>query len=787
MFERFGIEPTLLNDAGVHRVTHREAHESVGIRYQSEHLEGVAFPYRHPDTGQLWTTRVRRDHPECRPDGTPIGKYLCPPDRHHLYFPPNTGPLLADTSASVVLVEAEKSALALTAAADRAGRRVLVIATGGCWGWTGRIGKTTDADGVRVDEKGPVPDLDLITWEERDVVVMLDANVATNPNVRAARAKLSAHLKGRGAVVRVATVPPQDGINGPDDYRAVYGDDALLALVDSARSETDPSGSSSTGAKSSQATELIRLALTSRPELFHDDDRPYVAIAAGPHRGIYELRSGAVRAWLIGLLFDETGHAPSQQSVTDATNTLEAHAIRGPERAVHVRITRDGDAIHLDLGGPDWRVVEVTAAGWHVTNASRVAFRRPPGLLSLPEPVRDGSISELRPFLNVPEDRDWILIVAWLLGALRGCGPYPLLIAQGEQDSGKSSAARVLRTLIDPNMAPLRSETRDTRDLMIAADNAHVLNFDNLSGVSKIFSDDLCRLATGAGFATRALYKNREEEIFAASRPVILNGIADLATRADLVSRALFIGFPPLEDRTRRTERELKREFSAAHPRILGALLDAVALALAREHTIELPGFPRMADFAQWVVAAEPACPWARGAFLDAYVGNRQAAIENVLEGDVVADLAQSLCVSGSWTGTATDFLAALHAQPDGTQRRLVESFTYPRQAADALRRLAPALRSVGMNVRFDRKGKGRTRMIQLTRLAPASSASSAGTNIHDISASFPADASADARCVDTRVSSAGSSAWTGRPDDADAADARTPGESNEEDEWTVS
>jgi len=56
------------------------------------------------------------------------------------------------------------------------------------------------------------------------------------------------------------------------------------------------------------------------------------------------------------------------------------------------------------------------------------------------------------------ERRDWHLLVAWLLAALRPCGPYPVLNLHGEQGSTKSTLARLLRALVDPNKAPLRAE-----------------------------------------------------------------------------------------------------------------------------------------------------------------------------------------------------------------------------------------------------------------------------------------------------------------------------------------
>jgi hypothetical protein len=92
--------------------------------------------------------------------------------------------------------------------------------------------------------------------------------------------------------------------------------------------------------------------------------------------------------------------------------------------------------------------------------------------------------------------------------------------------------------LVDPNSAPLRSEPRDARDLIIAANNSWVLAFDNLSHLPAWLSDALCRLATGGGFSTRELYTDSEEVLFDAVRTVILNGIEELAMRGDLLDRA---------------------------------------------------------------------------------------------------------------------------------------------------------------------------------------------------------------------------------------------------------
>src|ERR1019366_2341618 len=120
---------------------------------------------------------------------------------------------------------------------------------------------------------------------------------------------------------------------------------------------------------------------------------------------------------------------------------------------------------------------------------------------------------------------DWVLFVSWLVAAFRPKGPYPVLALFGEQGSAKSTTARVLRALVDPFHAPIRELPQTTRDLMISASRSHMLAFDNISHLDSRLSDALCRLATGGGMAIRTLYKDDEETIFDAQRPVLLNGI----------------------------------------------------------------------------------------------------------------------------------------------------------------------------------------------------------------------------------------------------------------------
>ena len=284
-----------------------------------------------------------------------------------------------------------------------------------------------------------------------------------------------------------------------------------------------------------QAQVLVDLA--GEAELFHDaDGEPYATLPVGEHRETYRIRSKSFKCWLQKLFYEAEGKPAGSQALTDALGALEGMAIfDGAEREAHVRLAEHGEAIYLDLCGKDWEVVEITPEGWRVIpgETAPVRFRRSRGMLPLPYASKDGDLAGLRRLLNLPEEYQgaWVLIAAWLAAALRPRGPYPVLVLQGEQGSAKSTAQRMLRALVDPSTVPLRTAPREERDLMIAATNGWCVAYDNLSGLPIWLSDALCRLATGGGFGTRQLYSDQEEVLFAAMRPAMLNGIADVATR----------------------------------------------------------------------------------------------------------------------------------------------------------------------------------------------------------------------------------------------------------------
>jgi hypothetical protein len=463
-------------------------------------------------------------------------------------------------------------------------------------------------------------------------------------------------------------------------------------------------------------------------ELFHTaSGTAYADLVIHGHRETWPIRSRRLRAFLRRSYYRATGTAASGSVINGALEQLEARAqFDCPERTVHLRVAEHNGALYLDLADDQWRAVEVTPTGWQFVSAPPVRFRRTRGLLALPTPQRGGSIVVLQSLLNLTSYDDFILIIAWLLAALRPAGPYPLLAFAGEQGSAKTVTCKLLTALIDPGIAPVRALPRDERDLMIAANNAHTLAFDNISGLPAWLSDALCRLASGGSFAVRQLYSDDAEVLFEAARPMLLNGIEDVIGRPDLADRAIMLTLPPINDAQRRPETELWAEFERARPGILGALLDIVAHGLARRSLVRRTSLPRMADFGLWAAACETAL-WPAGIIARAYGANRQAIIESIIEADPVAACARNIMLNrAEWAGTASDFLLA--ADTLQRQEALIRRPDWPRTPralAGRLRRAQSSLRALGIEIAFCREGRSGSRMIRMCGLSSERSASS--------------------------------------------------------------
>ena len=462
---------------------------------------------------------------------------------------------------------------------------------------------------------------------------------------------------------------------------------------------------------------LVELAADA--ELSHTPEgKAFADFVIRGHRETWPVRSKGFKQWLGYRYYVATKSAPNSEALQAALGVIEARArYDAPERGVALRVTELDGRVYIDLCNENWQAIEIDEDDWRIVDEPPVCFRRASGMLPLPIPKHGGQIETLRQYLNLgaedkeATERKFTLTVSWLLACLRPQGPYPVLVLAGEQGTAKSTFAAVSRAFIDPNVSALRALPREGHDLFIAANNGWLLAFDNISTLPDWLSDTFCQLSTGGGFSVRQLYTDADEMLFAAMRPIILNGIEDFAGRPDLADRSLFLVLEPIAESDRQSEQKFWEAFEKDRPAILGALLDRVVHGLRHLPSVTLERTPRMADFARWATA----CELQPGAFMKAYEQNRDQAVETVLDFDIIAAAVQAFAAKQSqpWTGTATQLLNALTVEVGETAARAKEWPKTPKALSGRLRRAAPFLRKAGVRLSFERSMATRTLTLQ--------------------------------------------------------------------------
>lgn len=465
------------------------------------------------------------------------------------------------------------------------------------------------------------------------------------------------------------------------------------------------------------ATQIVVLARAAGAAFWTSPDGDgFATVQNGEHREHHRTASKAFRQWLSFLFFAKTGKAAGSQAVADAVNICEGQAtFTGEQHPVWLRTAQHEGRIFLDIGDPNWRAIEIDATGWRLVDNPPVRFRRPKAMAAMPIPDENGDVHLLRKFLNV----DVVgrqLILGWLVAALRPTGPYPVLALHGEQGTGKSTIAKLLRLLVDPNTGLVRRMPNEPRDLASLAMNSWVLAMDNVSTVPHWLSDAMCVLSTGGSFAARQLFTNDEENLFTATRPIVMNGITDFVDRSDLLDRTVSITLEPIRENDRRQDRLMMADFDRCRPKILGGLLDAVSTGLRRMDSVVVDGLPRLADFVVWAEACGNAFGWCDGDFTSLYADHRRQLNSVALESSAIAKLLLTHISSCGWTGSATELLDVVTSKASDDQRRAKDFPRTPQSMSGIVRRVAPNLRAAGLDVQFLRvQGERRIRFESTT------------------------------------------------------------------------
>jgi hypothetical protein len=499
-----------------------------------------------------------------------------------------------------------------------------------------------------------------------------------------------------------------DSAKDPSDVYQASGAEAVCAeyqenMKPAFTPPVDPDKEAAEEDKQAQSDKIVAFVQTFN-DLFHDDN----AATYARHLDTGEVRplaSKSFRNWLTAAFYEQNEKSIRDQSLREARMTLEGLAMQ-EYHPVHVRVAGGGGEYWLDLAEPGESAAICLRAGkWSIENAN-LMFCRSDSAQPLPRPVPGGNLGLLWQIANVPSDKR-LLVTAWLVECLRPDTPFPVVEMFGEQGCGKSGTQAALRRLIDPNAADLRAAPKSAEDLYVTGGTNHLISIENVSHLPAPIQDAMCVIATGGGFAKRKLYTDNDEVVITLKRPIILNGIVAAVTQQDLVSRAVSVELPIIDDA--QAKDKLEADYEKARPEILGGLLDVAAKALQYLPEMSLPPTerPRLVEFAYLGMAVAKAMGESPQAFIEQFALARMDGLERTLDAspvatairdwaEVNADRAEDLSTK-QWLDALEDF------KPKGCD-------SWPRSAkglGDALRRAAPALRQLNIECRSLGKGSG--------------------------------------------------------------------------------
>lgn len=462
----------------------------------------------------------------------------------------------------------------------------------------------------------------------------------------------------------------------------------------------------------SAAAELIELAMNNG-KLFYDDqtDKAFLSVDINGAAHTLAIGSKAFINWLSFAYYTTTkrgsfpGKSASESAIKQASFALSGIAKHdGENQRVHLRVADYNGGHYIFIGDEYLQVIEILPTNWRIIKDSPVKFWMPGSMQSLPIPMQGGDLSKLWEFVNIPE-KDRLLVLAWLLESLREGTPFIILALSGQQGSAKSSTQAKLRQLIDNNAVNLRAAPKSVEDIFVSANCNWLASFENISHITPAMQDALCQLATGGGYATRAMYTNTDESVIDAKRPVIINSIPSVITAQDLTDRVISIELPRIKYQE---ESAINAAWDKAKPGIFGGLLDLFVKTLAIMPQVKLTNSSRMADFTRLGEAVAQALGYQPGIFDALYKANRNESIGRALEASPIAVAVRELVEAYNGVG-ALIFTGTMKSLLEKLDSYKQESHAWPkspRGLGDVLRRQQPALASLGINVEISKPGK---------------------------------------------------------------------------------
>ena len=428
----------------------------------------------------------------------------------------------------------------------------------------------------------------------------------------------------------------------------------------------------STNTTNKQTNAQILVNIFKKAKIVRDDAKQVYIAAIIPSKinKVTPLVSGFTQGWLLDEFFKVRGTFPPQSDITSSIGHADFLAQQQPSIGnVFFRFGYANNNHYIDMCNDDDEVIEITNSNWNILQKSPVYFREFETQRALPNPSKNGDVLGIFNYLNIEHEEDRILILPTLCTFPLANITKPIIGLLGDQDSGKTTAARMIRKLLDPS-DPAENDFHPTKqNLCLVFYHNAVPFFDNLSAISQTVSDMFCRAYSGTGFQSRKLYTDYALISFSYKRSFIFTAINPPTKAKDFNARTITIQLNRIAGSCQIGDEKLFEQFDQDMPNILGGMLDVLVEAKRIAPGLNLPWKPRWADAFQYAAAVSEVLGYGANRYLEACRANlaerltqepSKPAAYSKQEPTLEAILSLMSAQQGKFEGTTSKLLTAI-------------------------------------------------------------------------------------------------------------------------------
>lgn len=342
--------------------------------------------------------------------------------------------------------------------------------------------------------------------------------------------------------------------------------------------------------------------IISKHKMLYDDKNCYIALKSGNFFGRFLYSpSQTLKDWLAYEYKILAGKYPSEAILRPFLSTLNFFIRNNGEKGTfYNRFHWSNHKIYIDLGNNDFSTVEISTDGHKIISPSPIYFNRFNPIKEIKIGAEEIDPFSIFDFINIKSDDSKLLTLVWMITSCLPQIEKPMLIITGSAGSGKTTAARLIKSIFDPSEAIDNSPPKNEDDLALVFHEKAIPLIDNVQSLNNTFSDSFCRAVTGISFQKRMLYTNSEMICLSYRRSPIITSITIPSTNDDFLSRAIIVTMKNIDECSKVNLSSIVDRFERVRPNIVFTFIEILKRAMSILPSIKVNYKTRMGDFDTW-------------------------------------------------------------------------------------------------------------------------------------------------------------------------------------------